>query len=38
MKKFILSTVTAMILVLGFAGTTSAAVIQPLKEFPYNDY
>ena len=38
MKKFIITTVTAMVLVLGFAGTSSAAVIQPLKELPNFDH
>lgn len=38
MKKFILTSITVMVLVLGFAGPTSAAGIQPLKEIPWGDY
>lgn len=38
MKKIILTTLTAMVLVLGFAGTTNAATIQPLKEIPWKDF
>lgn len=38
MKKLIITTLTALILVLGVAGTSQAAVIQPLKELPGTAY
>ncbi len=39
MKKILLTTVTAMVLVLGFAGVTSAAVIKrPMSELPWKAY
>jgi hypothetical protein len=38
MKKYIIITVATMVLALGFAGTSSAAVIKPLKELPENIY
>lgn len=38
MKKIIFTTLTAMVLVLGFAGPTSAAVIKPLMDLPVVDY
>jgi hypothetical protein len=38
MKKIILTSLTVMVLVLGFAAPTSAAVIQPLKEIPWGEY
>lgn len=38
MKKIILTTITTMVLVLGFAGATNPTVIQPLRDLPYSEY
>lgn len=38
MKKIIFTTVATLVLLLGFAGTTNAAIIQPLRDLPGNIY